>query len=197
MHSLRMVINEQIRTVGSASYLLTKEGLIFKQNKGQYHDQVGKVSSEGEFNCWIESELEHQKELSKLIRYPINHKISEWGIVKNAEKWTCQKNKENISGLIHIIAENGSGLIVEEDLNKKVRHIWRNDNGHYDMEYDWAIIAYTFPKFFTKKEKEEALAILKNYKPHQFMCVTGIAVKEEESFILRQEKTLGYDFEKI
>lgn len=164
--------------------MLTKKGEILELAEGRYENHVGRVETEGEFNRWMEAEMEHQRELLVLSRRPVAAPdVCEWGKVTKA--------LTNGPGIIRVLTESGGGLILDQEQNNIVRCMWRLKSGQYEMECDWAIVAKTFPQSFTKKERQLSEAILKDYMPHQYMCITGITISESESSTLREESIIA------
>jgi hypothetical protein len=63
---------------------------------------------------------------------------------------------------------------------------WRNPNGWYEEDCEWAIVAMTFPTLFTGTVFASARSTAKNWYPDAFEVVTGEKVKPEESIVLRE-----------
>src|SRR3546814_11159011 len=65
------------------------------------------------------------------------------------------------------------GFIVSPELNELVDPEWRNDAGNYEEDSCWAIVAFTFPHLFTKRELKFANAELLNSYPDPWERLTG------------------------
>lgn len=92
-----------------------------------------------------------------------------------------------IDGIISYSTPSHGGIHVREDLNLNVHSAWRHDGGWYEEDCDWAIVAYHFPAAFTKDQMAFAINILKNWKPKEYMKVTGTTLAIKESHKLQEE----------
>jgi len=77
------------------------------------------------------------------------------------------------------------GAHVAPSLNTQINSAWRQADGWYEEDCDWAIVAYHFPAAFPG-EAAEAILTLKNWHPGAYMRVTGETLTSDESYMLRK-----------
>jgi len=87
------------------------------------------------------------------------------------------------------------GAHVSPTLNALIHDAWRREDGWYEEDCDWAIVAFHFPKAFLK-DYQQAIETLRNWHPIAYMKVTGTELKPEESYMLREESKLLRDWMK-
>lgn len=61
------------------------------------------------------------------------------------------------------------------------------DNGWYEEDCEWSVVAVTFPELFPYKHVEHAINSLKNYWPGAWTRFSGEVVPVEESYTLQQQ----------
>lgn len=77
------------------------------------------------------------------------------------------------------------GFLLSKGMNDQVHEAWRSKNGAYEEDGDWAVVAHTFPALFTDREIRSADRTLRDWRPDEYMAVTGKTVTEAESHVLR------------
>lgn len=142
------------------------------------------ADSETEARSLVEQLLQHRFDLTTLgrteIHIPRGKRVSTpWGSSQGGAKYA-----DGIE--FHHTAGHG-GLKLVAQLNAKVHEAWRTKGGWYEEDCEWAIVAHTFPQFFTAYERELADSSLRNWMPHEYMAATGKAVDPSESFKIREE----------
>ena len=102
--------------------------------------------------------------------------------------WGPSQGKTVLSlGIIQYSTAGHGGIHVCPSLNAQIHEAWREENGWYEEDCDWAVVAYHFPGAFKFAEVTSAIITLKNWQPHQYTKVTGQPVSLEESHTLLEE----------
>ena len=102
--------------------------------------------------------------------------------------WGPSQGKTVLSlGIIQYSTAGHGGIHVCPSLNAQIHEAWREENGWYEEDCDWAVVAYHFPGAFKFAEVTSAIITLKNWQPHQYTRVTGQPVTLKESHTLREE----------
>ncbi|MBB4200580.1 hypothetical protein CCR94_18165 [Rhodoblastus sphagnicola] len=79
------------------------------------------------------------------------------------------------------------GFHVLPDQNAKIHTAWRREDGWYEEDCDWAIVAMTFPDLFDAEHVESARNTAKAWHPHAYMAVTGETLEPKDSFVLQRQ----------
>jgi hypothetical protein len=109
--------------------------------------------------------------------------------------WGKSQTKQTyIRGINFYSTSSHGGIHVSEKLNQKIHVTWRNDNGWYEEDCEWAIVGISFPEICSKEELELAHKTAKEYFPHEYEIALGIIVLPSESAKLREE--LFYELHK-
>lgn len=54
------------------------------------------------------------------------------------------------------------------------RHeVLRNQDGWHEKDCEWAIVAFTFPEYFTERARTRVLQVLKIWYPDDYESITG------------------------
>jgi len=102
--------------------------------------------------------------------------------------WGASQNKEVITkGIIFYSTSSHGGFKVSPVMNARIHPAWRNRDGWYEEDMEWAIVALSFPEFFADKEVADAENTLIHWMPHQYMEVTGEEIGPGESRKLEEE----------
>jgi len=95
-------------------------------------------------------------------------------------------SKSYARGIVSYTTPGHGGFHLSKTKNEMVDPSWRNPNGWYEEDCEWAIVAMTFPTLFSGSECMAARSTAKNWYPDAFEKVTGEKVKLEESTVLRE-----------
>ena len=95
--------------------------------------------------------------------------------------------KTLLPGIISYSTPSHGGIHVKPELNKLIHLAWRHDDGWYEEDLDWAIVAYHFPESFKPEDRALVISTLKNWKPYSYMKVTGVTLTVDESSTLRED----------
>jgi len=74
------------------------------------------------------------------------------------------------------------GIKLSHDLNQQVHESLRAEDGWYEEDCDWAIVAFTFPDHFSDYEREIAIQSLVNYRPNEYEAITGEVIPPGKSY---------------
>ncbi len=128
-----------------------------------------------------EHKAAHESELRTLNRPTIRAGASTpWGM--------AQISRQFADGIIlHSTAGHG-GFHLDEIANAVVHPHYRNDDGFYEEDCEWAKVAHAFPHLFTTHERRLADRTLRDYFPDAYERVTGAILNGGQSHMRdRQE----------
>ena len=123
----------------------------------------------------------HETELQTLDRPTIESGASTpWG--------TAQLSRQFADGIVlHSTASHG-GFHLNQNANLIVHSLYRNDNGFYEEDCDWAKVAHAFPQLFTTYERRLADRKLRDCYPDAYERVMGVILNGNQSHLRdRQE----------
>jgi len=112
---------------------------------------------------------------------PRSVKTSPWGKITNME--------EIHPGVYIVEAEDGKGAFLSPARQEEIDPRWNvGEDGFFSNENaGWAVIPYTFPEEFGEEASRQAEDYLRDYRPHEYMDITGEIVLEEDSVVLSGE----------
>lgn len=123
----------------------------------------------------------HEAELRALDRPTIKAGASTpWGM--------AQVSRQFADGIIlHSTASHG-GFHLAENANATIHPLFRNDDGFYEEDCEWAKVAHAFPQLFTAYERRLADRTLRDTCPDAYERVMSVTLKDGQSHIRdRQE----------
>ena len=85
-------------------------------------------------------------------------------------------------GIIFYATPSHGGFHLDDDRNGKVDASWRNRNGWYEEDVEWAKVAFTFPDLFTSEERQSADRLLRDYHPDAYEKVTATKLPPGQSY---------------
>lgn len=103
---------------------------------------------------------------------------SPWGPVQHAER---------IGRFWSVYTAGHGGILAPAEPNATVHPAWRNENGWYEEDCEWAIVAVTFPEDFPDPLRASAEETARNWFPVQYVKATGKSVDGSKSFTLREQ----------
>jgi hypothetical protein len=98
-----------------------------------------------------------------------------------------QTQKTYAPGIISYSTAGHGGFHLDPEQNLKIDSRWRNEDGWYEEDCEWAKVAFTFPEAFRPSDVLAAKETLKNDYPHGYGQISGIPVNLGESSTLREE----------
>lgn len=100
----------------------------------------------------------------------------------------AQSSKRFAPGIIFYSTERHGGFHLSPRRNAEVPPYMRADKGWYEEDCDAAIVACTFPQFFTPDDIHGSLDSLRNWQPDQYEQFTGTKLQPGES--LKRDEAL-------
>jgi hypothetical protein len=140
------------------------------------------VEGEAGFRSHVEERAKHYRQLQALCRRDVGMRAeTPWG--------TAQQSRIYSEGVIaHSTAGHG-GFHLDPTRNAFVDARWRNAEGWYEEDSEWAIVAATFPELFTTSERAAANDTLRHSEPDAYEAIFGVVlapgqsrVKDERAF---------------
>ena len=141
---------------------------------GDFYGRGGLVAGEDGFRSYVEEQASHRRQLSRLARPSIKSGAhTPWGCAQQTQLYS--------EGIVsHSTAEHG-GFHLAPHRNAVVNPAWRNDDGWYEEDCQWAKVAMTFPELFTAFERKCAHDTLRNSEPDAYELITGVVLLPGES----------------
>ena len=142
------------------------------------------VEGEAGFRVHVDERAEHYRQLQVLSRPDVETRAeTPWG--------SAQQSRVYGEGVIaHSTAGHG-GFHLDAERNALVDRRWRNRDGWYEEDSEWAKVAATFPDLFTSFERASAENTLRHSQPDAYEVIRGVIlepgqsrVKDERSFRL-------------
>ena len=99
---------------------------------------------------------------------------------------TAQSQRALAKGITQVSTAGHGGIKLSPERNAFVHEAWRNADGWYEEDCEWAIVAVTFPDAFTGRDPEHARSKARNQYPDAFTAATGEVVTLEQSRALRE-----------
>jgi hypothetical protein len=90
-------------------------------------------------------------------------------------------------GVIEYSCPGHGGVHLSTTRNTSVHPAWRNADGWYEEDCEYAIVVLSFPELFPHDVVVSARSSAKDWFPHQYATITGLPVAVEESYVLRKE----------
>lgn len=133
-----------------------------------------------DFRAYATAVADHYKELTSIDRKTYEAKTSTpWGQAQMATRYA--------PGIISYGTSGHGGFKVASGKNQLIPHAYRNYNGWYEEDSDWACVAVSFPEYFTSFEVQEATKIIINQHPDEYEHVTGETIQPGQSRVRDQQ----------
>jgi len=100
---------------------------------------------------------------------------SPWGEVQHAEQYNADATIVSVSTASH------GGIWVAPELNANIHYTIRNNDGWYEEDCEWSIVALTFPQIFTGFERDIAEGALRDYYPDTWEYLYGRKLQAGQS----------------
>ena len=151
-------------------------GSIELWTPGDFHGVSRVVDDEEGFRGYVEGQAEHRRELVGFDRREVRGCAqTPWGSAQFTEAFA-----EGIAR--HSTAGHG-GFYLDPTRNAEVHPAWRNSDGWYEEDSEWAKVAATFPKLFTAFERRCANETLRNSEPDAFELINGVVIPPGQSHV--------------
>lgn len=156
----------------ASAWLLPK--LFDKMVRDDFHSHHGSVEDETAFRARMAEQAEHSRELQALDRKTMRIPASTpWGGSQGATVYA-----EGIT--CHSTSGHG-GFKLSGDRNRHVHPVLRKEAAWYEEDIEWAIVALTFPQFFTTYERSCADKTIRDAWPDAWETITGVVLAPGES----------------
>lgn len=140
------------------------------------------VEGEAGFRSYVEERAEHYRQLQSLSRRDVTKRAeTPWG--------AAQLSRIYGEGVIAHSSAGHGGFHLDAQRNALVDARWRNADGWYEEDSEWAKVAATFPELFTSSEHASAEDTLRHSAPDAYEAIRGVIlergqsrVKDERSF---------------
>lgn len=139
-----------------------------------FYGADGFVANEIAFRTHVEDVAQHKRELAVLSRPETGLRVgTPWG--------TSQQSYHYADGILcHSTAGHG-GFHLGSERNALVHAMWRNGDGWYEEDAEWAKVAFSFPRLFTTRERRCAAESLRNDYPDVWEHIHGVTLVPGES----------------
>jgi len=126
------------------------------------------------FRRYVEELTDHERELAMLDRREIRTQAATpWG--------TAQISWRYDNGVVcHSTAAHG-GFQLYDERNMLMHPAYRNADGWYEEDSDWAKVAATWPHLFTDHERKCADETLRHCEPDAYELINGVVLHPGES----------------
>lgn len=169
LYALRPVQDEFYIAYGSGRKPLEK------LTSNDFYGHMGRIASEEAFKAEMEDIALSQEQISALGRYDVDSKINTpWGKSQGATVFVEK-------GIYRHHTASHGGFKVFKALNNEIPEPYRNDNGWYEEDCDWACVAVSLPGYFSEREVRQATETVINWLPDQYEAVTGEVFPEGTS----------------
>jgi hypothetical protein len=142
--------------------------------RSDFYGHGGELADEAAFRAKILEQAEHQREKRGLARREIaGGAHTPWGPSQGATVYA-----EGVTS--HSTAGHG-GFKLSAERNHQVHPMFRAVGGWYEEDEAWAIVAITFPNFFTALERRHAEQTIKDSWPEAWEAIFGTILAPGES----------------
>jgi hypothetical protein len=140
--------------------------------KGSSHHSF--VADETTFRAEMADIAENARQRAELGRYEDCKGVrTPWGKADSSTVYA--------DGLISHGTSGHGGFKVFAKLNRQIPEPYRNEDGWYEEDAEWAKIAVSLPGLFTDREVRQATATVKRTFPYEYEAVTGETLAPGES----------------
>jgi len=171
--------------VGDEMYVAVPENrtgdyVIYKgtgrEFNARFYSTGDRVDTVENFVTYVEDVRIHRAQLRQLGRTSnrANTKTP-WGAADNVEIYG--------EGVMFYSTPSHGGFKVYKKLNGAIPEAYRNANGWYEEDCEWAKVAAGLPHLFTDRELRTAERTLKNWFPSAYEAVNNVVLFEEESYV--------------
>jgi hypothetical protein len=132
------------------------------------------VTGEAGFRVYVESQAEHYRQLASLNRRDVKIRATTPG-------GPAQQSRIYGEGVIaHSTAGHG-GFHLDASHNALVDRRWRDRDGWYEEDAEWAIVSATFPELFTSSERAAADKTLRHSEPDAYEAIFCFVLEPGQS----------------
>lgn len=142
--------------------------------RADFHGHHGDLADESAFRTKVLEQAQHHRERQRLGRRDIpGGAHTPWGPSQSGIAYA-----EGIAS--HSTAGHG-GFKLSAERNRTVPPMLRGGAGWYEEDECWAVVALTFPEFFTALERRHAEQTVKDSWPDAWEAISGTTLAPGES----------------
>lgn len=140
-----------------------------------------RANDEASFRLQVAAFVEDRRQMAALGRTEIRREA-----LKSLDTpWeTCDHGLRYADGIMRVMSPGHGGFVLSRERNDAIDPRWRADcdvNAFYEEDEQWAIVAFTFPDFFTDLERMAADATLKDSHPDVWKAITGRGIEDDRA----------------
>jgi len=103
--------------------------------------------------------------------------------------WGAPQHTEFLArGVFSVITAGHGGIKVADAFNQRIPEYLRNEDGWYEEDCDWCLVALAFPDLFSDADVESAKKTLADYYPNAFEAHFGYRPTAEQSHVVAREE---------
>ena len=149
---------------------------IKEWKQSDFYIHFGAVSDETAFRARVEEQAEHRRELKRLARQTFASKDSTpWG--------TSECATVHAKGIVRHTTPGHGGFCLTPERNADVTASLRRNDGWYEEDCEWAIVALSFPEHLTAYEHRCAGETVRHCWPDEWEALFGRALAPGESTV--------------
>lgn len=134
------------------------------------------VEGEAAFRAHVNEQAEHRRQFVRLARTELAPgAATPWG--------TAQVSHRYGDGILFHSTAGHGGFQVDEGANAQIHPLWRNADGWYEEDAEWAKVAASFPLLFTDFERRQADRTLRDGQPDAYEKIHDVVLAPGESFV--------------
>ncbi|MBX4962658.1 DUF7007 domain-containing protein [Rhizobium binae] len=142
--------------------------------RDDFYSHHGSIDAEAAFRERMIEQAEHRRDLRALSRQTVRVNCNTpWGPSQGATVY--------VEGVVsHSTADHG-GFKLSSERNAAIHPLLRADDGFYEEDAAWAIVAVTFPDLFTRHERKVADQTLRDSWPDAWETIFGRSLAPGQS----------------
>lgn len=142
--------------------------------RSDFYSHGGDIINEAAFRAQVEENAVHQQQRRALARRETMPRVkTPWGMSQSATIYE--------DGVVFYSTASHGGFCLDRKHNALVHPALRAEDGWYEEDCCWAIVALTFPTLFTDYEQRCADTTIRNYYPDAWETLHGAVLNPGES----------------
>ncbi|MFA7603338.1 MAG: hypothetical protein WCY29_10055 [Novosphingobium sp.] len=143
--------------------------------RADFYGAVAVVGDAAGFHDYVRDQVQHREEKLRLGRVRVDQRVwTPWDISQTSEIFA--------EGVVFYSTASHGGFKLDDARSAEVPDALRCDNGWYEEDEDWSIVAVTFPALFTTLERRHADRTVRNAWPDYWESVHGRELAPGESW---------------